>query len=360
MHINSLQLFGLDLGQAWDELRQKTRHSPILTWLTPDFPVRVLMADGGEALWRGGRQVDESGKKIHFEAIEVPDALLLRKSIPLPPMHVGEAARAIELEALSASPFPVHDLVWEYKMGGRNKGEQNSARVVELVLCSRTQVNAYFETNKHRLKHPAQVGEVWAYASDGAPMVLKGWGELARAKRETLYRRMAYALIAAFLSIGVAIAATPTAQLRLRAIEATHAYEGMQRQTGELVGQREVYMRSLERLGVVRSVLSERAEPVRLMDTLTRALPDGTYLHNMTVQGLKVTLQGFTPNAAALMQSLGARAGFKEVRAPTAAVRNPAGTADTFVIELQLDPLLMSQAAAATDMQKILSGKTAP
>lgn len=42
---NSLQLFGLDLGQLWQELRQALRgiqQSPALAWLTPDFLVRVL------------------------------------------------------------------------------------------------------------------------------------------------------------------------------------------------------------------------------------------------------------------------------------------------------------------------------
>lgn len=360
MRTDSLQLFGLDLGRAWEELRQKAGQSPVLKWLTPDFPVSVLYADGRQALWRDGRQVGEFGKTAQFEAIEVPDALLLHKAIRLPPMPAVEAAKAVELEALSASPFPAADLVWGYRVGVRRKGEQTSMRAVELVLCSRPQVNAYLETQKHRLRHPARANEVWAFASDGMPIVLKGWGELARARRGALYRRIAYALIAISLAIGAAIAVTPTSQLRLRAIEATHAYEDMQRQTGELVVEREAYMRSVEQVDVVRGLLSERAESVRLMETLTRALPDGTYLNNMNVQGLKVTLQGLTPNAATLMQALGTKTGFKEVRAPTAAVRNPAGTADTFVIELQLDPALMSQAAAAADMQKILSDKTAP
>jgi general secretion pathway protein L len=145
-----------------------------------------------------------------------------------------------------------------------------------------------------------------------------------------------------------AIALTPTAQLRLRAIEATHAYEVLQQQAAPAQAQREAYLHSVEQLTQVRGVLAERAAPLRLLQLLTETLPDGSFLHSLKTQGLKVTVQGMTPDAAALMQALGRVPGLREVKAPSAAVRNPGASLDSFLIEFQLDPDLLSQAPPAS------------
>lgn len=344
---NSLQLFGLDLGQVWQELRQAWRgmqKSPPLAWLTPDFPVRVLRADGTQAFWCGDEQVASVSKQPRFEAIEVPDSLLLRKTMLLPAMPEAEAAHAVELEARSGSPFAAMDLVWGYKAAASAKVGQGVPCKVEVLLASRSQVAEYAETQRQLLAHAAQPCEVWAFtAQDERPVVLQGWGEDQRVRAGQRRRHMAYGLLAVMLAMLAAMAITPTAQLRLRAIEATHAHEAMQRKTADIVGKREAYLHAVERIDAVRGLLAERTEPMRLLEVLTEALPDGTYLQSLRVQGLKATVQGLTPDAAALMQSLGKVRGFKEVKAPSAAVRNPGATADSFIIELQLDPALLSQ-----------------
>jgi len=344
---NSLQFFGLDLGQVWQELRQAWRgmqKSPALAWLTPDFPVRVLRADGTQAFWCGAERVASVPKPPRFEAIEVPDSLLLRKTMLLPAMPEAEVAHAVELEARSGSPFAAMDLVWGYRAATSAKVGQGAPCKVELLLASRSQVAEYVETQRQHLAYAAQPCEVWAFtAQEGSPVVLQGWGEALRVRAGQRRRHMAYGLLAGMFAMLVAMAITPTAQLRLRAIEATHAHEDMQRKTADVVGQREAYLHAVERIDVVRGLLAERAEPMRLLEVLTEALPDGTYLQSLRVQGLKATIQGLTPDAAALMQSLGKVRGVKEVKAPSAAVRNPGATADSFIIELQLDPALLSQ-----------------
>ena len=143
---NSLQLFGLDLGQLWQELRQALRgiqQSPALAWLTPDFPVRVLRADGTQAFWRGGERVASVPKPPRFEAVEVPDSLLLRKTMLLPAMPEAEVAHAVELEARSGSPFAAMDLVWGYRAATSPKVGQGAPCKVELLLASRSQVAEY-------------------------------------------------------------------------------------------------------------------------------------------------------------------------------------------------------------------------
>ena len=262
---NSLQLFGLDLGQLWQELRQAWRciqQSPALAWLTPDFPVRVLRADGTQAFWGGDEQVTSVPKQPRFEAIEVPDSLLLRKTMLLPAMPEADVAHAVDLEARSGSPFAANDLVWGYKVAASAKVGQGVPRKVEVLLASRRQVAEYAETQRQRLANAAQPSEVWAFTLDNRPVVLQGWGEVRRVHAGQRRRHIAYGLLAVMLAILAAMAITPTAQLRLRAIEATHAHEAMQRKTADVVGQREAYLRAVERIDAVRGLLVERAEQI--------------------------------------------------------------------------------------------------
>lgn len=340
---HSLQLFGLDLGRMWQasaELLQHLHQGPALAWLTPDLPVRLLRADGSLAYWQGARALKTPPKTVRFEAIEISEDLLLRKTLSLPPMPPEQTLQALALQARESSPFAPEELVWSYRVLESGSPTPRA----ELILGARSQLQTFIDAQQTRRGLPEQAAEVWAMSVDGVPIVLPGWGENARQQAAQTRRHGAYALLAFAAGLAVAIAITPTAQLRLRALEAITAYESMAQKTAPIVGQREAYMQSIERLEAVRSLLAQRTDTMRLLETLTAAIADDTFIHNMKVQGLKVTLQGLTPNAPKLMQLLGNVPGIREVKAPSAAVRNPGATADNFLIELQLDPALLSQA----------------
>ena len=86
----------------------------------------------------------------------------------------------------------------------------------------------------------------------------------------------------------------------------------------------------------IKAVLSERSDPLYVMALLTDALPDDTSLLGVQIQGSKVSINGLTPNAAALMQQLGSRPELRDVKAPTAATRSPGSPKDVFNIEFTL------------------------
>lgn len=347
----SSQFFGLDLSALWPEMRrawQEVPQWPLLAWLTPSAPVRVLQANGLETTWLGKRQISAtSNSGQRFEAIEIPEALFLRRFLSVPSMAQAQVAQAVELEMRSASPFAAADLLWGYNAQPQ---EQGGLRV-EAVMASRKQVQNYVASQQHRLETAsgatANDHEVWAFTLDNAPVVLPGWGEARRVRYSTRRRHVACVLMATAMCLAAAMAATPTMQLRLRALEAVHAFEALQARTTGMVGQREAYMRSVAQLESLQGLLAERVDPLLLLETLTRKLPDDTSLHSLEVQGLKVTLNGLTGNAATLMQLLGATQGLREVRAPSPATRNPGADAENFIVELQLDPAVFSMAAAA-------------
>jgi len=308
--------------------------------------VRLLRADGSQLWWSGLRL--HSGRDdaaASFEAVEVSEDLVLRKRLRMPDMPESEVAQAVGLEAQAASPFAPADLVWRHHPSEALPG---GGCWVEVVIASRAQVASYVDSQRPRLSLPAgEQPEAWVLASgDGAPIVLPGWGEQRRERKDVQHRRMAYVLVACALAIASLMAITPSLQLRSRSLEAVAAFDGLQRETAAIAAQREVFTRVVARLEALRAMLSERTDMLKLMMALTKALPDDTYLQSVQTQGLKVTIHGLTVDSAALMQTLGAVPGFKEVRAPSAATRSPGAAAENFRIEVQLDPALFALTAA--------------
>ena len=368
----SSRFFGLDLHALWPEIRrswQELHRAPALAWLTPDLPVRVLHADGREATWLGGKLADSANKNLpRFDAIELPEDIVLRRVLQMPAMPQAQIAQAVDIDLRSVSPFAAADMVWGYSAQPAPTG----ALDVHVVLVSRKQAEQYIGTQQHRLA-TATAGatgtnaapEVWAFAPDNTPILLRGWGEAQRVQRSAKSRHLAYALLASGLFLAGAIAITPTLQLRLRAIEALTAYDAVQVRTAPVLGQREAFVRSMEELEVLRGLLAERVDPLLLVEAMTQTLPDDTSLQSLQVQGLKITINGLTANAATLMQLLGNTSGFKNVRAPSAANRSPGATAENFIIEFELDPAVFSMVPsvpidAAADDQSQTDNPPAP
>lgn len=345
---SSLQLFGLDLPRLWQQFCQSWQaagQSRALAWLTPDLPLRVLRTDGTFALWSGARLQAEGDKPTaaEFEAIEVSDDLLLRKRLHMPDMAPAAIAQAVRIEVQTAAPFAADDLVWGHASAAASSA---SLRGVEVVIASRRQIAQYVEQQRHRLAlAPGQQPEVWVLASGTNPIILSGWGEQGRQRKAVQHRRVACALIASALLIAAAMAVTPSLQLRARSIEAIAAFQGLQRDTTAVVAQRDAFTRSVERLEALRGILAEHIDMLPLMTALTSALPDTTFLQSVQVQGMKLSIHGLTADSAALMQTLSAVPGFKDVRAPMAATRAPGADAENFRIEAQLDPAVFALTA---------------
>jgi general secretion pathway protein L len=103
-----------------------------------------------------------------------------------------------------------------------------------------------------------------------------------------------------------------------------------------LIRQRATLLRNVETGQSLNDILADRADPMFVMDLLTRALPDDTSLLGLNIQGSKVSINGSTSDAAALMQQLSSRPELREVKAPTPATRPPGTTKDSFNIEFTL------------------------
>jgi general secretion pathway protein L len=353
---NDMRLFGLDLrhlgrdlGATWSALQ----HSWLLSWLTPTPVVKLLQADGVTRMWRSGDKpeaISAAQSGTRFSAIELPEDFFLHRELALPKgLGAAQVRAAVELDLQSASPFPPRDLLWGHVVQTGADGAQK----VSAAMASRQQVDAYLgglgdKVTALLASVPGGVGkslvareavEVWAlHPAARQPVVLQGYGEKLRERYISARRGWGYGLLALILCLLIAIAVTPTAQLRLRALDAVHQHTELVQRTGPVVQKRETLLQSAEKLKALSDELAARIDPLRVLEMLTTVLPDDTFLHVFKLQGNKVTLVGQTANASALLQLLGTQPGLRDVRAPSAANRAPGSSKDSYVIEFLVDP----------------------
>lgn len=335
------RFFGLDLRALWREVRQpwqQLSRSPLLAWLSPAEPVTLVHTEQGQSVWMGDRLV-AAPRRIQNSAvaIELPEDLVLRRVLRVPVMGDADMASAAELEAHAHSPFAVQDLVWGYC---RVQSPGEGMREIEIAMASRRLVAQHLAA---LAAHAASLGphqpEVWVRSStQRKPIVLGGYGEARRYVRQKRGRIVGYVLLGLILVLLCGMAITPTAQLRLRAIEAVHAYDDIVHRTTSIVERRDALMQSVEKLDALSHMLSGRIEPLKVLDRLTQVLPDDTAVQSFKLQGVKVTIAGDTGNASVLLQKLGEQPGLSDVKAPTAAVRMQGAVKETYAIEFTVDP----------------------
>lgn len=305
--------------------------------------VRLSHADGQASVWRIGAapeaQISVPASAAPFSAIELPQELFLQRELGLPELPDDQLASAVALEVQSASPFATGDLAWGY-LACEGAGGQSR---VTVVIASRQQVDKHLQSSQTDAPSAGASSEVWAFA-DGVrqPVILQGYGESRRLRYTARRRNAGYGLLALALALLAAIALTPTLQQRSRVIEAMRVHAELERRTAPLVDKRAALMQSIEQFNGLSQELANRIDPLRVVETLTQALPDDTSVQNLKIQGAKVTISGVTADSSALMQLLGAQAGFRDVRAPSAATRAPGAQRESFVVEFSLDPALFN------------------
>ncbi len=350
---NNARLFGLDLSGVLVDIKAAWRGMAswrIVSWLRPQPPVRWLRASGSAEVYQGGNQKRDASaaavQAARFEAVEAPEDLLLRRTVRMPVLPPAAMQGALALEAQNLSPFPLEDLLWV----GVQTDEVASAGAtaqcsVELVLTSRVRLQAYLMNKGYTEATDGEMtAEVWIAMGDSPPAVLSGFGEGRRQRHERQWLRTNGALLTVLVMLAGALLVTPTVQLRLRALEALAQYEALQKNAAPLIKQRESLVKSETLLQSLPAAIGQSASALQVMELLTNALPDDTFLQSFQVFSPesigklpKVVIVGQATNAAALMQQLGRQPGVRDVKAPNAAVKPLGAAKESFTIELFID-----------------------
>lgn len=333
--------FGINLRalqQDWRMALQGMGEWPVVSWLTPGYVTRLKTSAHHSADFIQKNQhtslLKTPAKNVRFTGYLLPDELLLWHPMTLPLLNAEALTAALTLEAQSLSPFPPDDLIWSHTPV-HPSAQGLSTR---LVLSSRKLIKKHIEDIAP--SQGAQTNyEVWVKKTNPTGyLVLEGFDEKKRHHLATQWRRVNLLLVLTALAIATAAAVTPTAQLRLRALQATQSFSTLQTTAGPAVLQRERLTKLDLQIKALQTQREKTLAPEKLLHALTTRLTDDTYLTSLHFQNGKVILSGQTPNTATLMQQLGSKPGVKDVKAPVPASRQRGADRETFNIEFTLDP----------------------
>ena len=316
---------------------------PVLSWLWPKLPVRLWLPTGSQTLSRSLNtptvEDEQHARSARFEAVLLPENLLLRRTLHLPRLQLQELMAALQLEMQTINPFEPSDVVWAHEIT-----QQDSASLrAHLVLASRKLIAKHTAAIHPQLE--AQTPEVWVASMSGVGFVmLPGYGEARRQRQSTSWRWASALLAVLALALIAAIALTPSTQLYLRSVQAHQSMMALQQKAAPVIAQRESLVRATDQLTSLGQLIGQPPPPLQTLKLITDALPDDTSLLSLQVQGFKVNISGQTANASALMKQLGSTPGLRDVKAPTPATKPLGAPRESFTIEFTLDPVQLSPA----------------
>lgn len=342
---NDLRLFGLDLMDLGGALRLAWFDFwrwPIFLWLQPRAVVRVVLPDGSLAATSGPDKPLKINPvavaRAKFEATQLPEDLLLRRTVLLPSLPSDEFAAALAIEAQAQSPFPLDQLIWVARAVVKAGAQTN-----ELVLTSRALILGHLAKLKSfraQASAQAQFPELWVTAGDGTHFVLPGFGEDRRLRSMKNGLMTNVGLLVFILVLLVALAVTPTLQLLMRKSHAEAQHRALGTQVAPVLLEREAYLKAQEQLQSITDTLGEPTSALRVLDVVTRAFPDDTSVFTLQLQRAdspgkppRLQITGQTQNTAELMQLLGRQPGVRDVRAPTPAIKPIGATKESYSIE---------------------------
>lgn len=335
-----VRFFGLDASALWRDLLTAwsgMTNWPVFSWLWPKLPVRLALPTGGYVVSRSLHTQPLLNSKLvrsaRFDAVLLPENLLLRRTLELPNLQTQEMKNALALEVQTLSPFAQDDVVWVHE----DPPQGGSTLRIPIVLASRKLITQHL-TAAHA-PPIATAAEVWVTRANGAGfMVVPGFGEARRQRQSKVWRWVSATLALLALAVLAAIAASPSIQLYLRFLQANQAMAALQQQASPVLAQRESLVVASDQLSSLIGLIGKPIAPLQTLRLITDALPDDTSLLSLQIQGVKVNISGQTVNASALMKQLGSTSGLRDVKAPIPATKPLGAPRESFTIEFSLDP----------------------
>ena len=327
-------------SELWRDLLTAWRgmiNWPIVSWLRPQLAVRLALPTGGYALSRNLHtqplQNEKLAQSARFDAVLMPENLLLRQTVDLPKLKTQELEAALALQIQMLSPFAPDDVIWTHEIP---RHSSNNLRI-PVVLASRKLITQHLTAAYPRLT--AAAPEVWVTCANGSGfMLLPGFGETRRKRQSKAWGWVSATLALLGLAVLMTIAVSPSIQLYVRFLQANHAMAALQQRAIPILAQRESLVKATEQLTNLVEFSGKSIAPLQILKLITDALPDDTSLLSLQIQGLKVSISGQTVNASALMKQLGATSGLRDVKAPTPATKPLGAPRESFTIEFTLEP----------------------
>lgn len=249
--------------------------------------------------------------------VEIPPERVLSRIIDLPAGAEGELDRVLSFEITRHFPFPAERVFYRYRIIGRTasaSGPRAAPLSVEIVAVPREVVASI--TDQLALAGLRASGIAIIASRSAAPLFLSADALHPLAAAPPASRWLVAGVVLLAL---VAAASWPVAQqFRLATVEREIA--ALKPAAEAAVRARQEDRRGADQAADIARLHGGRPPLIAIFDSLSRELPDGSWLTSLSVAGRDVLLEGLTPSAATIALALGRNPNFAGVlfRAPIA------------------------------------------
>ncbi len=264
--------------------------------------------------------------------LRLAEADVLAKTVTLPLAAERHLRDALGFEMDQETPFTAEEIFWNHSIARRDR--QSGRLSVRLLLVPRASLGGLL-----RALDNVGIAPKRAEIADGQdrdcylPLDGNG-GSLSGAT----HRAVRWTAALCCLLLGLGAVATPFIQQAM-ALSSIDRQIAAARATAD---EAEHLRRDITQLtGTIDLVQSERdkaGQPLAILATLTRILPDDTYLTEFTQQQRKITLSGRSAGAARLIGALSAGEALRNVAFAAPVTRLEAIKAEVFTITAEVVP----------------------
>lgn len=257
--------------------------------------------------------------------VRAPPGCVLQKHHVVPTAPRRELTEILRYELVRITPFSAADLFWRWD--GRPKTGDKNRTAVTLTMVPKSALAAAFETL-------ASAGIRPRFIEAGTNVLLEVDDLPGRSSGRGMMRALTWTC--AVLAVVALVLPVVLQELALRAADS--AIDDMQ----PTIRQVEALRRGITADGAGRDVLAQEMQRtgdiLQVLATVTRILPDDTYLTDFSLRDRQMTLGGRSAAAARLITSLSADPAIRNAGFAAPVTRIEGATTDVFSIRADIAP----------------------
>ena len=289
MGIGGRAAITLEAGERYWLLRQRQRPLGQIDRAAPEAETSAALA-----------RLVAAGHGRAPLTVEIPQERILTKRIALPVLAQRDLDRVLHFEIARHFPFPAERVHFRHRIIARGSGAADRGTIeVEIAAVAREVVDEICHALAQAGLRPSGVRLA---GGRGAPPLFLAIAGLGRGA--ALLTRVERALLVSLAALALVAAASPVVYDRARLAAAEREIAALEPQAQAALDRRARQRRASASLSGPLRLAAARPPLVAVLDALTKAVPDGSWLQSLSLTGREIVVDGLSPSAAAVALAL--------------------------------------------------------
>ncbi|MFZ5580733.1 MAG: PilN domain-containing protein [Pseudomonadota bacterium] len=279
-------------------------------------PALILLRTDGQILKFQRGKWGSASKESTAAGVLLEDKDVLLRNLHLPLLAQADLLSSIDIEIAASSPFAPEETCRGYNIEYSDDGQL----LVEIGICHK--------------KHAQPTSTVFAHGSLGPiRMFCPPMQPPPPAWRQSVFTR---GLMITTLVLVLLFVISPTLMLRTEAQGYEEAMRKLSTEAKAVMSQREELGRIHEHLDMAHTFAERHPDLLPLLEQISQSIPDQAWVEKITLRKGVLSIHGRADNAIAIVASLQAAPGLRDVHLGASVDRDPRSGKEMFQIDAQI------------------------